>query len=109
MSLSADAPVSKLRPRCPRHYEPMTPVQLEEQTFACAEGNCTARFDQHAGYFTVENGKRTIPNDLTNALRPALVREHGYLCISEIDTAANTRTWRCMVNDCTNILIENLD
>src|SRR5262249_46135364 len=89
-----------LHPLCPDHSKAMSFVP-DSDAFGCPELGCKFRFARQVGYFTLENGK-ILPNHSIELLRPALVQEHGYLCISEINRAAKTRTWCCTVRDCPN-------
>ena len=109
MSSPSDLPYrANLRPLCPDDYHPMHPEPDSSGTFRCTHSGCRFLFARHIGYYTLERGVVVPPPDTIRLLRPALIREHGYLFISEIDFAAKTRTWRCTVKDCPNTLTDDL-
>jgi hypothetical protein len=41
-------------------------------------------------------------------LKPALVREHGYLYIDAVEGSPQMRTWRCAVTDCPNTIVDEV-
>jgi hypothetical protein len=44
--------------------------------------------------------------DAHRFLKPALVRDHGYMYIDAVAKLSGTRTWRCAVKDCANTIVE---
>jgi hypothetical protein len=47
--------------------------------------------------------------DAHQFLKPALLREHGYLYIALVQGASpRQRTWRCAVKDCPNMIVEEI-
>ncbi|OLE13864.1 MAG: hypothetical protein AUG89_03995 [Acidobacteria bacterium 13_1_20CM_4_56_7] len=76
-----------------------------EAGFACAEQGCTFQWKWDMGYFYLKAGRVEYPTDIHRLLKPALVREHGYMYIASVDEQKR-RTWRCAVKDCPSLLID---
>jgi hypothetical protein len=74
--------------------------------FACSEAACTFHWRVLDGYFQRNDGKIEYSSDAYLFLKPALVREHGYLYIASVNGSPQKRTWRCAVKDCPNTVVE---
>jgi hypothetical protein len=60
------------------------------------------------GYFRQTDGIMAYPTNAHQLLKPALVREHGYLYIASMaDGPPLKRTWRCAVKDCPNMIVDD--
>ena len=46
------------------------------------------------------------PQDAYRFLKPALLREHGYLYIASVEESHQKRTWLCAVKDCPNTVAD---
>ena len=103
-------PQPDLRPLCPVHHKVMAVVIREgtEALFACAESGCNLHWIWTSGYYCIQDGRMTYPANVHQILRPAPIREHGYLYIAEIDAASGQRTWRCAIKDCSSVIIDDL-
>ena len=53
-------------------------------TYVCVEAGCTFQWGMQEGYFQVKDGVMKYPANAHQLLKPALVREHGYLYIASI-------------------------
>jgi hypothetical protein len=77
-------------------------------TYGCREAACTFHWRRQEGYFHERDGIMAYPPNTQQLLRPALVREHGYLYIALIaDGTPPRRTWKCAVKDCPNMIVED--
>ena len=77
-------------------------------TYVCVEAGCTFQWRMQEGYFQVKDGVMKYPANAHQLLKPALVREHGYLYIASIaDGPHQKRTWRCAAKDCSNIIVDD--
>ena len=77
-----------------------------EATYACAEPGCNFRWEWKSGYFCVDDGRVGNPGNPHQFLKPALIREYGYLYIASIDRLERQRIWRCAVKDCQNVIVD---
>ena len=81
--------------------------EQSNSTYVCVEAGCTFQWGRQEGYFQVKDGIMKYPANAHQLLKPALVREHGYLYIASIaDGTHQKRTWRCAVKDCPNIIVD---
>jgi hypothetical protein len=79
-------------------------------TYVCGESSCSFHWRIQEGYFEVKDGVMKYPANAHQLLKPALVREHGYLYIASIaDGPHQKRTWRCAVKDCLNMIVDDSD
>ena len=46
------------------------------------------------------------PSNIHRVLKPALIREHGYMYIASVEEC--NRTWRCAVKDCPNLIVDEI-
>ena len=77
-------------------------------TYRCGEASCAFRWRMQEGYFQQKDGIMAYPTNAHQLLKPALVREHGYMYIAAIeDGLPQKRTWRCSVKDCPNMIVED--
>ena len=75
--------------------------------YICGEARCPFCWRFEDGYFHENGGKVVYPDNTHELLKPALVREQGYLYIAAIsDGPPQKRTWRCAVKDCANTIID---
>src|SRR3984893_3117935 len=97
-----------LHPLCPIHDTLMKGADTAEAeaTYACAEPGCNFRWEWKSGYFCADDGRVGNPGNPHQFLKPALIREHGYLYIASIDRPERQRTWRCAVKDCQNVIVD---
>jgi hypothetical protein len=97
-----------IHPLCPEHcgeMQPQGPVG-PDVVFACAKNDCTFRWQWREGYFYEDGGQASYPSNIHEVLKPALIREHGYMYIASIEE--HQRTWRCAVKDCPNTIIDGV-
>jgi hypothetical protein len=79
-----------------------------KRAYICGEIGCLLCWRVEDGYFQQKDGKMAYPPNAHQLLKPALVREHGYLYIAAIaEESPQERTWRCAVKDCPNMIIED--
>ena len=100
---------SDLEPLCPVHQVPMRLIpDQSNSTYICGQAGCTFRWRVQEGYFQQKDGIVRYPSNAHQLLRPALVREHGYMYIAAMeDGPARKRTWRCAVKDCPNMIVDD--
>jgi hypothetical protein len=99
-----------IRPLCPRHDARMNGNNdATDQDFVCPEQGCTFHWRFLDGYFQLNDGVVHYPPDAYQFLKPALLREHGYLYIALVQGASpRKRAWRCAVKDCPNMIVEEV-
>jgi hypothetical protein len=99
---------SNLRPLCPDHYEPMSPADQarSDGRYCCSSAGCRFCWQWDSGYFIWEDGRIEYPPSAIQLVRPALIREHGYLYISSFENGE--RTWQCPAQGCVNTLREKV-
>jgi hypothetical protein len=102
--LSLNPPLrADIHPLCPIHNLPMNAER--NRGFACSRDGCLFRWGFEEGYFQQENGTVQYPNDVYQLLKPAFLREHGYMYIASIQEPPHMRTWRCAVVDCRSKIV----
>jgi hypothetical protein len=81
---------------------------VADPDFLCSEEGCTFHWRFQDGYFQVNDGVIYYPPDAYQFLKPALVREHGYLYIASVDGSPPMRTWHCAVKSCPNTVVDKV-
>jgi hypothetical protein len=77
-------------------------------TYVCGEAGCRFHWRMQEGYFQQMDRIMAYPTNAHQLLKPALVREHGYMYLATIeDGPPQKRTWRCAVKDCANVIVED--
>lgn len=79
-----------------------------EPEYLCSEQACTYFWRLQDGYFQIKDGAMFYAPDAHQFLKPALVREHGYLFIEAVEESTQKRTWRCAVQGCENVLVDEV-
>ena len=82
----------------------MTGPEEPDHAYRCTRNSCTFRWMWNDGYFHWQDGRVEYPANADKLLKPALVREHGYLFIESIKGKA--RVWRCAVQGCDNTIVD---
>jgi hypothetical protein len=97
-----------IRPLCPIHYIAMTAADSGRADTAhfCIEHECSFQYRWNSGYLCVENDRVSYPGGAHDLLKPALIREHGYLYVASFEPATRQRIWHCPVNDCPNTIVD---
>jgi hypothetical protein len=91
-------------PLCPTHH-----VQMNadgDRGYACTEDHCVFHWRFEEGYFQRKDGTVQYPDDVYQLLKPAFLREHGYMYIASMQKPSHKRTWRCAVVDCQNKIVD---
>jgi hypothetical protein len=81
---------------------------IADPDFLCSEEGCTFHWRFRDGYFQVTDGVIHYPPDTHQFLKPALVREHGYLYIASVEGSPQKLTSRCAVKDCPNTMADEV-
>lgn len=77
-------------------------------TYICSEASCTFRWRMQDGYFQQMDAAIKYPTNTHQLLKPALVREHGYMYIAAIAAGPpEKRTWQCAVKNCPNTIVDD--
>ena len=74
--------------------------------FGCPERVCSFNWHWRDGYLCQEDGRATYPTNVHKVLKPALIREHGYMYIASVD--GHKRTWRCAVRGCSSTIVNDI-
>jgi hypothetical protein len=81
---------------------------IGDSEYVCSEEDCMFHWRFQDGYFQLKDGKPFYSAESCQFLKPALVREHGYLYIAEVEGSPQMRTWRCAVTDCPNTIVDEV-
>jgi hypothetical protein len=76
--------------------------------YVCSEDGCTFHWRFENGYFHRKDGTVQYPDNVYQLLKPAFLREHGYMYIASIEEPPHMRTWRCAVLDCRNKIVDEM-
>ncbi len=81
---------------------------ITDPQYVCPEEGCTFHWRFQDGYFQMNDGVIQFPPDAHQFLKPAFVREHGYLYIAFVEGSGQKRkrTWRGAVKDCPNTFVD---
>ena len=78
----------------------------DDVIFVYTKPGCTFRWECKNGYFHQHDGIVMYPTSIHQVLKPALIREHGYMYIASVEK--HKQTWRCAVKDCPNMLVDEV-